>query len=72
MPSPAKRTSRKKTTAPVSTISMPSEAAPRVPQHEIERLAFEFYCARGGQHGSDLEDWLRAERELLQGGSKRQ
>ena len=40
-------------------------AAPAVPTTEIARRAFELYCARGGQHGSDLDDWLRAERELV-------
>jgi len=31
---------------------------------EIAQRAFEVYCARGGQHGRDLDDWLQAEREL--------
>jgi len=35
-----------------------------VSQAEIARLAYEYYCARGGQGGDALEDWLRAEREL--------
>jgi hypothetical protein len=26
--------------------------------------AYELFTARGGEHGHDLEDWLRAEREL--------
>jgi hypothetical protein len=26
--------------------------------------AFAYYCERGYQDGSDVEDWLRAEREL--------
>jgi hypothetical protein len=30
----------------------------------IARRAFEFYCARGGGHGRDVDDWLEAEREL--------
>jgi predicted SnoaL-like aldol condensation-catalyzing enzyme len=30
---------------------------------EIRRRAYEFYLERGGHPGSDLEDWLRAERE---------
>jgi hypothetical protein len=30
----------------------------------IARRAFEFYCARGGGHGQDVDDWLQAEREL--------
>jgi hypothetical protein len=36
-----------------------------VRQH-IERRAYEIYQARGGSHGSDLDDWLQAERELRQ------
>lgn len=35
----------------------------------IARRAYELYLARGGSHGSDWEDWLRAERELLDSGS---
>jgi Protein of unknown function (DUF2934) len=35
-----------------------------ISQTDIARRAFELYCSRGGQHGSDVEDWLQAEREL--------
>jgi hypothetical protein len=38
-----------------------------VPPADIARRAFELYCARGYQHGSDLDDWFRAERELSAG-----
>jgi hypothetical protein len=31
----------------------------------IARRAHELFLARGGQHGHDLDDWLQAERELL-------
>jgi Protein of unknown function (DUF2934) len=30
----------------------------------IEKKAYELYLARGGQHGSDVGDWLEAERQL--------
>jgi len=41
----------------------PAEAhAPK--QEEIARLAYSYWEARGGRHGSAVEDWLRAEREL--------
>ena len=33
---------------------------------EIAARAYEIFQARGGEHGSDLEDWLQAEREVLQ------
>jgi HSP20 family molecular chaperone IbpA len=31
----------------------------------IRRKAFEFFEQRGGEPGNDLDDWLRAEREVL-------
>jgi hypothetical protein len=38
----------------------------RAPTHdEIAELAFSLYESRGRQDGHDLEDWLRAEQELV-------
>ncbi|MGB7217513.1 MAG: DUF2934 domain-containing protein [Vicinamibacterales bacterium] len=35
------------------------------PSHDdIAARAYELFMRRGGQHGSDWEDWLLAEREL--------
>ena len=31
----------------------------------IALRAYELFLVRGGQHGRDLEDWLQAERELM-------
>jgi Protein of unknown function (DUF2934) len=31
---------------------------------EIERLAYSYWVARGQQHGSHIDDWVRAEQEL--------
>jgi len=31
---------------------------------EIPRRAHELYLQRGGEHGKDVEDWVRAEKEL--------
>jgi len=31
---------------------------------EIAHRAHELYVQRGGEHGKDVEDWLRAEKEL--------
>lgn len=44
----------------------PRAAAPRalVSHEEIARRAYLLYLERGGQHGYDLTDWLRAEAEL--------
>ncbi len=34
-------------------------------KEQIEKRAYEFYLARGCEPGMDLEDWLAAERELI-------
>ena len=51
------------------TYQAPAVARPAPspsPTHaEIARLAYTYWEARGRQHGSHLEDWYRAERELL-------
>jgi hypothetical protein len=31
---------------------------------EIARLAHDLSIQRGGEHGKDVEDWVRAEKEL--------
>jgi DUF2934 family protein len=31
---------------------------------EIARRAYEIYVQRGGENGKDVEDWLRAEKEI--------
>jgi hypothetical protein len=43
-----------------STIKMPS------PEERIRRRAHELYVRRGNQSGSELNDWLQAEKEFLQ------
>jgi hypothetical protein len=53
MPSPA--------LAAKSTIKMLS------PEERIRRRAYELYVRRGNQSGSELDDWLQAEKEFLQG-----
>jgi hypothetical protein len=32
---------------------------------EIRHRAYELYLARGGTHGTELQDWLRAEEEIV-------
>ncbi len=32
--------------------------------YRIAQRAFEIFQARGGTHGQDFDDWLRAEQEL--------
>lgn len=34
---------------------------------EIQLRAYRIYLDRDGRHGYDLDDWLQAERELIEG-----
>ena len=36
------------------------------PEERIRRRAHELYVRRGNQSGSELNDWLQAEKEFLQ------
>lgn len=44
----------------------PEAVVPALSNEEIGRRAYEIYLARGAQPGHDLEDWLQAEKELLE------
>ena len=57
--------SKKKTTTAPALVSDSANDSPRVSTSDIALKAFAYYCERGYQHGADVEDWLRAERELL-------
>jgi hypothetical protein len=35
-------------------------------EEQIQRRAYELYVERGNQSGSELDDWLQAEEEILQ------
>jgi hypothetical protein len=49
-----------------SPAALPLAGSPSRPSVEsIARRAYEIYLERGGEHGHDQEDWLRAEGELL-------
>jgi Protein of unknown function (DUF2934) len=55
--------------------SLPGEKAPRAAKtqpayEEIALRAYEIYLERGGAPGNALDDWTRAERELLEKSSK--
>jgi hypothetical protein len=36
----------------------------------IEKRAYELFMARGGHHGYAIEDWLKAEKEMLSSEAK--
>jgi hypothetical protein len=43
----------------------PTTYTPAVTPQEIAARAYELYLLRGAEDGHALEDWLRAERELV-------
>jgi hypothetical protein len=55
MPNPPKKK------APTLITSAP----PKNLQEQIRRRAYELYDARGRADGRDLEDWFRAESEIM-------
>jgi len=50
--------------APARAKQLPSET-PSL-EDRIRRRAYELYLQRGKQSGSELDDWLQAEEEILQ------
>jgi len=60
---PATPTITRKTTRPVEA-PMIIRRVPEPSHQDIARRAYQLFEARGHQHGHDIEDWLRAEREL--------
>ncbi len=37
-------------------------------RQKVEKRAFELFLARGGQHGYHMQDWLKAEQDILGSG----
>jgi Protein of unknown function (DUF2934) len=52
-PAPAATNSRTRASRPPAAL-----------EAEIAERAYHLYLSRGGGHGADVDDWLRAEREL--------
>ena len=48
----------------VESTTLAGNQSADVSERDISRRAFELYCARAGEDGHDLDDWLQAEREL--------
>lgn len=53
----------RKPSSPASKGSRPAQSQPT--QQEIALRAYQIYLERDGAPGNELEDWTRAERELL-------
>jgi hypothetical protein len=47
---------------PMSTEAFSTESEPA--EEDIRSRAYQMYIERGGGHGADFEDWVRAEQEL--------
>ncbi len=50
---------------PSSRLAAASAPQVQGSDDRIRERAFEFYEKRGGQPGHDLQDWFRAERQIL-------
>ena len=64
-PSERPKTDRKRKAAAPAVGPGSVNDSPHVSESDIALKAFTYYSERGYQGGSDVEDWLRAERELL-------
>ena len=65
----ASKTTKEKTSAPKVSRARKSEEpvqmqATQLEYEQVAARAYERFCARGFQHGHDVEDWLAAEAEL--------
>jgi hypothetical protein len=47
-----------------TTEEVAMTAYKEISKAEISRRAYELFVQRGGEPGKDVEDWVRAEREL--------
>ena len=61
----AGKTHRVRTRIAVSIADFPVVPLSRPQHEEIARLAYAYWEARGRHTGTALDDWLRAERELM-------
>ncbi len=53
-----------KTTSVAASVAAATSRRGGPTREDIARRAYELFQARGGKHGYDIEDWLKAEREL--------
>ena len=57
------RTTKRQTATPPIGLNK-NTAGNGINEGDIARRAYELFLKRNGEHGHDMEDWLRAEREL--------
>ena len=66
---PGNGSTRRKQVATMPTLNSPEpkkNSPPTDLEVEIRRRAYELYVEGGNQSGSELDDWLQAEEEVLQ------
>jgi hypothetical protein len=51
------------------TVMLPSTPPEPMLEHAIRQRAYELYVRRGMAHGHAVDDWLKAEAELVHGHS---
>ncbi len=56
--------------SPAPTVRKSITSKSTLTHEEIALRAYQIYLERGGAPGNELEDWTRAERELLEKGDK--
>jgi hypothetical protein len=65
MPKTARSKNQTEEVVPSPPAAEPVRSAPGQPSAEaITRRAYELFLERGGTHGNDVDDWVRAELEL--------
>jgi hypothetical protein len=57
-------------TTPSKPAAATTATTQAVPHEKIAMLAYEKWCKRGRPHGTTMQDWLEAERELKTDGMK--
>ena len=62
----AKPTAIAKPKAAAAPKAAPKPRLLEVTREKIQQVAYQYWAERGYPHGSALQDWLRAEQELLQ------
>ena len=62
--------SRSKTVVIVEDAPVEAPASANVEPKRIAERAYQLYMSRGCEEGRDLEDWLKAERELTASGTR--
>lgn len=62
------RTTKRKSNEPHQSASTVQAPKPAPTPEQIQQRAYKIYLARGDAPGTELSDWLQAERELLEQG----